>query len=200
MLENRARISAPPPDRIFPYRITFDIETYMDSENLPQRTEKLKLFCSTSSDGVFSTCSNVPGYKEPRCFISEGSEVSLITSCMNYIEEIQEKSYEELCNKFAKVFQVLDDAIVDQELIEEEFAEKHFSNPTMYRARSLSRLHTLFESYLAVIPVIGFNSGSYDLNVMKDPYSNIYMTMTKFSLLSSETLAFSAYKQTNSSS
>ena len=168
MLENRAHISIPPPDRIFPYRVTFDIETYMDGQDLPRGTEKLSYSARHRLMSI-SVCSNVPGYKEPKCFISDGSEVSLITTFMKYIEEIQERSYEESCLKFTEVFQALDDAIIDQELIEEEFADKHFSNPVMYKARSLSKLQTLFESYLATIPVIGFNSGSYDLNVMKGP-------------------------------
>ena len=74
-----------------------------------------------------------------------------------------------MCDKFDGVLEDLDRVIDEQELIEEEFAENSFSNPTMYHARSLSRLKTLFLSHLAVIPVIGFNSGSYDLNVMKGP-------------------------------
>ena len=133
-----------------------------------QGTEKLNYSARHRLMSI-SVCSNVPGYKEPRCFISEGSEVRLITSFLNYIEEVQERSYEELCGKFTQVFQALDDAIVDQELLEEEFAKKPFSNPAMYRARALSKLGDRFDSYLATIPVIGFNSGSYDLNVMKGP-------------------------------
>ena len=50
MLENRARITVPPADRIFPYRITFDIETYMDSQDLPKGTEKLNYSAKTSTD------------------------------------------------------------------------------------------------------------------------------------------------------
>ena len=168
LLENRAHISVPITDRIFPYRITFDIESYMDEQDLPKGTEKLRYSAKHRLMSV-SVCSNVPNYEQPRCFVSEGSEVSLITSFMEYIEDIQEKSFEELCFKFDGVLKDLDMVIDQQELIEEEFADNSFSNPTMYRARSLSRLKTLFLSHLAVIPVIGFNSGSYDLNVMKGP-------------------------------
>ena len=81
MLEDRTHISIPPPDRIFPYRVTFDIETYMDRQDLPQGTEKLSYSARHQLMSI-SACSNVPGYKEPRCFISDGSEVSLITSFM----------------------------------------------------------------------------------------------------------------------
>ena len=58
--------------RYYPYRITYDIETYMLKDHLPQSTQKLEF---TAKHILFSVavCSNVPGFTAPKCFITNES-------------------------------------------------------------------------------------------------------------------------------
>jgi G:T-mismatch repair DNA endonuclease (very short patch repair protein) len=165
-IHDRTGLLISPYRRIYPYRITFDIESFMEQEELPECTEKLNYISRHRLMSV-SVCSNVPDFEEPICFISEGNERDLIVRFAGYIREVQEKSFQLLKEDFSDVLEFLDETIASEELVEKEFADSKFSNPGTYFARSLSLLKDRFIDYLRVIPVIGFNSGSYDLNVMK---------------------------------
>ena len=167
-IEERIGLQVDKARRIYPYRITYDIESLMDQSNLPDTTSKLE-FLSEHRLMSVSVCSNVPGFCDPKFFVSKGSTNEVILQFVSYMEQIQEEASGIMREKFRDILEKLDEAIDHQGKIEKEFCEEPFSNKTMYAARSISSLKQKFLSYLAVIPVIGFNSGSYDLNIMKGP-------------------------------
>ena len=54
----------------YPYRITYDIEMYIDTEGVPEDTPQCSyeaVHCLMS----ISVCSNVPGFMDPTCFVSK---------------------------------------------------------------------------------------------------------------------------------
>jgi hypothetical protein len=116
-----------------------------------------------------SVCSNVPDYEKAKCFISDGSDQELIKRFVDYLSLIQQKSFSLLEKEYKDIFQLLTLQAEKEEELEEEFEEFDFSNHRIYKARKCEWLMTRFAKFLACIPVIGFNSGSYDLNVMKGP-------------------------------
>ncbi|KAL8562364.1 hypothetical protein ACOMHN_066078 [Nucella lapillus] len=106
-----------------------------------------------------SICSNVPDFLEAKCFVSEGDPQVLVDSTISYLEEMVDHAYRLLReDRFAGVYEQLDDL----ELREEDGAEPRGQYPA-------TELRALLDAYLQELPVVGFNSGSYDLNVMK-PY------------------------------
>lgn len=59
--------------RYFPYRATFDFECYFDKENANQEKNTEKLTWQSAHVPLsVSVCSNVPGYQEAKCFVSDG--------------------------------------------------------------------------------------------------------------------------------
>jgi hypothetical protein len=118
-----------------------------------------------------SVRSNVPGYEKAECFISDGSGQELIKRFVDYlwITLIQQKSLSLLEKEYEDIFRLLDLQSKKEEELEEGFEKFDFSNFRAYKAQKCEWLVTRFAKFLACIPVIGFNSGSYDLNVMKGP-------------------------------
>ena len=155
-------------DRIYPYRITYDIESMMERVNMPSNTNKLE-FISRHKLMSISVCSNVPGYLTPQCFISKGQPEEVIERFVTYIESIQDKSFSLMKDQFAQELEQLDEEITSQIATEMKFKHHGFSNPSIYHSRSPVAVKDKFMQHLAVIPIVGFNSGSYDLNVMKGP-------------------------------
>jgi hypothetical protein len=108
-------------------------------------------------------CSNVPGYKVPVFYISEGDTRKTVEYCLSYLKEVSEEAYRTLMAKFGDVFQQiqerldsdLDDVVDDEERDRQE--KKHY----------LYKIYQQLELQLKELPVVGFNSGRYDVNAMK---------------------------------
>ena len=85
------------------------------------------------------------GYEEPVCFINEGSSDILIEKFLNYLDRIAKAAFEILQEKFSGVFDELEKS---------------------YNANS-NKIKEEFTQYLQELIILGFNSGSYDLNLIK---------------------------------
>ncbi|CAB4045727.1 Hypothetical predicted protein, partial [Paramuricea clavata] len=71
-------IEIPEDLKYFPYRATFDFECYFKRETKhPRNTAKLTWEAEHIPLNV-SVCSNVPGYDQPKCFVSSGSTSEMI--------------------------------------------------------------------------------------------------------------------------
>ena len=101
-------VIVPEEGRYFPYRATFDFECYFEKEKAQElrNTEKLT-WQSTHVPLSVSVCSNVPGYEEPKCFVSEGDPNQFITEFIQYLLSISTKSSFLLRQEYAEVFEAL---------------------------------------------------------------------------------------------
>jgi len=134
----------PAHDRFYPYRSTFDYESFMDKSNLPQNTDKTT-WCSLHRPLSVSFCSNVPGFQTPVCFVNDtGNDENLVLRMLQYLEKIALTAYQLLKNKFQYVFTF----------------QEH-TNPV------LAELINTFDAFLKEHMILGFNSGKYHLNVVK---------------------------------
>ena len=71
-------IVVPDDLRFYPYRVTFDFECYFKHHaQHPRNSEKLTWEAEHVPLSV-SVCSNVPGYDQPRCFVTSGDTSDLI--------------------------------------------------------------------------------------------------------------------------
>ncbi|KAJ8049565.1 hypothetical protein HOLleu_02352 [Holothuria leucospilota] len=85
-----------PRDRFYPYRITYDIETYLDKEDvIPSKSAKLNYIGQHKLLSI-SVCSNVPGYDRPQCFISKGDDPQLVDNFVIYMTEISQAAFEHM--------------------------------------------------------------------------------------------------------
>ena len=112
-----------------------------------------------------SVASNVPGHETPQCFVSEGSPAQLVSDMGDYLHTISQAAYTTLLEKFHGVFEELNelmDAMTDG--MEQSTNFKH-----------IKKVKEQLDEYLKELPVLGFNSGKYDINVIKR--TNTYMAL-----------------------
>ena len=88
--------------RFYPFRATFDFECYFDNSDLPPNSPKVDWLARHEILSV-STCSNVPGFILPCCFINEGDPNQLVDRFMNYLDKISNAAYN-ILTKFMKMF------------------------------------------------------------------------------------------------
>ena len=152
--------------RYYPYRATFDFESYFSDERLPANSDKLQWSARHIPLSV-SVASNVPGHEAPCCFITDGDSEKLVVDMMRHLHTISDAAYESLSASYADVLDQLkarkeswDDAESEANTEEEENEKESKTNPFNTLAEQLL-------GWLRQLPVVGFNSGKYDLNVVK---------------------------------
>ena len=149
--------------RFYPYRATFDFECFFTGDNLPADTDHVQWVARHVPLSV-SVASNVPGYEPALCFVTDGDADKLVGCMMTRLNTISDAAFASLLPLYADVLADLDARKYaweeDIKEAEEEEVEGGRNNP--YK--------TLIEQllgWLRQLPVIGFNSGKYDLNMIK---------------------------------
>ena len=157
--------------RYYPYRATFDFECYFDRHNLPADTNTLQWSARHVPLSV-SLASNVPGYEPAQCYVTDGDSDKLVGSMMSDLSAISDAAFDMLMPSYDNVLNELevrkdawDEAErkaprEDDSKLEEVEVEESKTNP--YKT-----LIGQLQTWLRQLPVIGFNSGHYDLNVVK---------------------------------
>ena len=160
-------------DRYYPFHITYDYECYFDTADLPPSSKKLYWKAKHVPLSV-SICSNVPGFMEPQCFVTEGSAEQLVEQMLDYMHSIHETAttliadqHECYYNDLVTLLQAkqqLEEVERDEEIMNEEDEDEKQQKK---RNHSLAKVKAMYDTWLNVIPVVGFNSGKYDVNVIK---------------------------------
>ena len=146
--------------RYYPYRATFDFECYFDRDNMPADSDRVQWIARHVPLSV-SLASNVPGYETPRCYVTEGDSDKLVADMMAGLVATSDAAYDLLKPSYGSVLNELEarkEAWDDAE--SEANADESNTNPFNTLA---GQLH----GWLHQLPVIGFNSGKYDLNMIK---------------------------------
>ena len=165
-------------DRYYPNQITYDFESYFWKEDLPRLTEKITFDAKHVPLSV-SVCSNVPGYEEPQCFVTEGDSQGLVSKMVDYMHQIQQIAeaylheehcnyYDTLCEKLKEKQQLEAPTATEEDIdMTDETTEEPVKKET--KAHPLAVLRLKYEQWMTEMPVIGFNSAKYDVNMVK-PY------------------------------
>ena len=147
------------PRETFPFRATFDFETYFEKNNLPvTKNENSKTsFISRHVPLSVSISSNVPGFDVPKFFVNaDNNPQRLVDAFVDYLEEISLESFNIMKKKYASVYETLDQMIHDQ-----------LENGEQKHGLSAASLKEILDNYLQELPVLGFNSSRYDLVTIK---------------------------------
>ena len=123
-----------------------------------------------------SIASNVDGYNNPKCFV-DISPQKLISKMMEYLNEISEINANNLKMKFKYVFEAFDELLErysvineneeEQETLETDISANTHPKIVSHFISSINEVRKNFEKYLCQLPVLGFNSGKYDINLIK---------------------------------
>ena len=155
--------------RYYPYRGTFDFECYFSDERLPINSDKLQWSARHVPLSV-SVASNVPGYEPAQCYITDGDSDKLVAYMMVHLTAISDTAYDALLPSYVDVLADLDarkhaweeETKEAEEEDEEEEAENGKKTVNPYKT-----LENQLQVWLHQLPVVGFNSGRYDLNAIK---------------------------------
>ncbi len=160
--------------RVNPYRATFDFECFFDGKNLPADTDSVQWIARHVPLSVIMA-SNVPGDETPHCYVTDGDSDKLVGSVMSGLSTISDAtfamllpSYDNLLNELEARKEAWDEAerkaLKEDESKQENDEELEMGevNTNPYKTLIGQRL-----GWLHQLPTIGFNSGKYDLNVIK---------------------------------
>ena len=154
--------------RYYPYRATFDFECYFDRDNVPADTDHVQWVARHVPLSV-SVASNVPGHEDAQCYTTNGDSDKLVEEMMNNLIAISDAAYDSLLPSYVDVLADLDarkhaweEETKEAEEEEEEEAENGKKTVNPYKT-----LEKQLQAWLHQLPVLGFNSGRYDLNAIK---------------------------------
>ena len=150
-------IHVPESDRFYPYFSIFDFECILSKENLPPNTSLLQ-YQSVHSPLSCSLCSNIPGFRSPTSYISDGNSLNLVHKVVEYLEQMASAPFNLLKTKYQYVFNFLS-------------ASKNVKSV---------KLKSNFEKFLKNHIVLGFNSRCYDLNLIKKQLIRVLLPKLDF--------------------
>ena len=175
--------------RFYPYRATYDFECFFNRENLPADSDRVQWIARHVPLSV-SLASNVPGHDTPRCYVTDGDSHKLEAAMMSGLVATSDAAFDLLIPSYENVLDELNarkeawdeaglksptmDETKEEEIEVEQEEEDEGSRNNPYKTligQLLGWLHQL--------PVIGFNSGKYDLNVIKQFFVTYLLNSTK---------------------
>ena len=163
-------ITVPEALRFYPFRATFDFECFFDRDNVPADSDKVHWIARHVPLSV-SLASNVPGLEPAQCYVTDGDSDKLVTDMMSHLHAVSDAAFESLKPSYETVLDKLkmlkeewdsaeEECGLEEAENEDEVAGKNRTNP-------FKKLLDQLFSWLQQLPVIGFNSGKYDLNMIK---------------------------------
>jgi len=147
-----------------PYFICYDFEAMLskieDKENEEDKEDKEKKpktkWTHKHIPISVSICSNIEGYKEAICIVNDKNNLSeFINKFVLKLIEMSNKASSLLYPQYENIF---------KKLQEHNLKLKKQETKNKYKYRYIDKLH----SFIQEIPIIGFNSGKYDINLIKN--------------------------------
>ena len=156
---------------------TFDFESML--EKTDEHPSKKLYWLQKHHPVSVSICSNVPGYEEPVCFINPDLNL-LLTEMFDHLNNVQRVTQGLAEEKWGYAITELNDQIKqwapkdsgsdsdeDNSESEERNSEKEGCQGNKIMYRKLKYLKSKLTEYMNQLPLIGFNSASYDINLIK---------------------------------
>ena len=156
-------ITVPEALRFYPFRATFDFECFFDRDNVPADSDKVHWIARHVPLSV-SLASNVPGLEPAQCYVTDGDADKLVGCMMTRLNTISDAAFASLLPLYADVLADLD---ARKYAWEEDIKEAEEEEVEGGRNNPYKTLIGQLLGWLRQLPVIGFNSGKYDLNMIK---------------------------------
>ena len=199
-------IDTPPSLKIYPYKIVYDFESYFSKheENSHGKKENNKTVLNSHHVPLSaSVASDFPGWESPVCFVKkhDGEGDSIVRDTLCYINELSVKISDRVLVNFKTVIEALDQTMRKEEELEnrvpknlrialecEEGKKKtrgggrrNGKPPTKNNTfnKRLCNLKRELLNYISRVPVLGFNSGRYDLNLIKREFHAFFSEREK---------------------
>ena len=165
-------IHVPEDERTFPWFVCYDFEALL--QKIQDRPTEALHWTAKHIPVSVSICSNVEGYTDPVCFVDPEQD-ELVRMMVGHMEEIAERVYELAEEKWGWVLEKIDEKINKDNIYEEEMEDDCTENDLELDevpegktpSHPLQKVYRQLETYMSQVPVLGFNSAKYDLNLIK---------------------------------
>ena len=111
-----------------------------------------------------SLASNVPGYEPAQCYITDGDSDKLVADMMAGLVATSDAAYDLLKPSYGSVLNELE---ARKEAWDDAESEVNAEEEEESKTNPFNTLAEQLHGWLHQLPVIGFNSGKYDLNMIK---------------------------------
>ena len=167
-------IHVPEDQRTYPWFVCYDFEALLQKiQDCP--TESLQWTHKHIPISV-SICSNVEGHREPICIV-EIDEDCLVQQMVLSLNVIANRVLELAEEKWGWVLEAIDEKLKEENSEQEACEDTDLDDsqddvdeeetPRKRRSHPLQKLYRQMETYMSQVPIIGFNSAKYDLNLIK---------------------------------
>ena len=151
--------------RFYPYRATFDFECWFDTEQLPSDSDKVHWVARHVPLSV-SVASNVPGHERVQCLVTDGDTNKLVSAMMDILQAMSDAAYDKIKNSYQDVLEQLAEELTNWDE-REEAARSAVDKESRPATNRYKKLMGQLYGWMHQLPVIGYNSGNYDLNAIK---------------------------------
>ena len=166
----------------YPYRATFDFECWFDTEHLPSDSAQVHWVARHVPLSV-RVASNVPGHEQVTCIVTDGDNNKLVSTMMTILQSMSEAAYDKIKDSYDHVLEQLAEELTKWDAREEAAREAAAREATEKKARPATNpyktLMGQLYGWMRQLPVIGFNSGKYDLNAIKQFLIPYFLTTSK---------------------
>ena len=179
--------------RYYPYRATFDFECWFDTKQLSSDSDKVHWVALHVPLSV-SVAFNVPGHEQVQCLVTDGDTNKLVSVMMDILRAMSDAAYDKIKNSYEDVVEQLAEALTnwDQREPAARSSDDKESRPV---TNPYKKLMGQLYGWMHQLPVIGFNSGKYDLNAIKQLLVLYFMSTSKTEELEEEEEKEQDYKE-----
>ena len=149
--------------RYYPYRATFDFECWIDTGQLPSDSDKAYWVARHVSLSV-SVASNVPGHEKVQWLVMDCDTMS--STMMDILQAMSDAAYDKIKDSYEDMLEQLADALTNWDE-REQAARSAVDKESRPEPNPYKTLMGQLYGWMHQVPVIGFNSGKYDLNAIK---------------------------------
>ena len=151
--------------RYYPYRATFDFECWFDTEQLPSDSDKDHWVVRHVPLSV-SVASNIPGHERVQCLVTDGDTNKLVGAMMDILRAMSDAAYDNIKDSYEDVLEQLAEALTNWNE-REETARSANDKESRPLTDPYKKLMGQLYGWMHQLPVLGLNSGKYDLNAIK---------------------------------
>ena len=152
--------------RYYPYRATFDFECWFDTEQLPSDSDKVQWVARHVTLSV-SIASNVPGHERVQCLVTDGDTNKLVSRMMNILQAMSDAAYDKIKHSYEDVLEQIAEELTIWDESEEAARSAVGKKESRPATNPYKKLMGQLYGWMHQLPVIGFNSGKYNLNAIK---------------------------------
>ena len=162
--------------RYYPHRATFDFECWFDTEQLPSDSDKVHWVARHVPLSV-SVASNVPGHERLQCLVTDGDTNKLVSAMMDILQAMSDAAYDKIKHSYEVVLEQLAEELTNWDE-REEAARSAVDKESRPATNPYKKLKGQLYGWMHQLPVIGFNSGKYDLNAIKQLLIPYFLSTT----------------------